>query len=1451
MKLFEYVEHIGDWRVLIQTRDIRDAAITTRLIADGAVITDKLHDGAVTTEKILDANVTEAKIHDGAVTTPKLHDGAVTTQKIEDYDPDSETPTGVVTDKIADKAVTTPKIADGAVTEDKISGGVIDGVMTQPAVTTPKLAKGAVTSDKIDDYAVKQQHIDNNAIQSRHIEAGAVISQHIHKDAVTNEKIHDGAVDSDALAPNSVTEGKIQDGSVTSEKIAEGYYNELGEWVDAPAVTAGKIYPGAVTKEKIAPNAVIAGNIAPGAVQNENLTEGCVTTNKLSGGLIDGVMTQPAVTTEKIQDYDPNSEVPTGVTTEKIANGAVTTDKLSGVDSEAGAAVTGPKIAEGAITEDKIDPALWEYWEEHVEAKPTAGSVLPAQSGGVLNGIIRDGSAFDLSAYNDGETYDDLAAALTAMSALPAAYKKGGMSIKYVQSSDNNSVYVQYRLMADAFTTDVAQWQGVDDDPTAGSDNLVKSGGVYGAVSSEQNCNFLLGAINYQTGVIGSSDTRVYCPDYLSIEKYSRIKVNNGFKFSIRNYDENKTYFETSIAATWISESTFINTIVDPRTKYVRIVASYSDNSVINDVNDIAENVKVESSIKSKLKIIEEELIKDTLTDVYYNVKLGSIGTQIPFEDNNTNTTRAKTVNYIEAYEDLVILLNDGEKASLRFYDAEKNSISYTNFISDTIIRVSDYVRDNSIRYVRVVFALTDDSVIENAEIFNGRLKTSRIGTEYSKRKDKYFTTDNEQTLSDEEKSIVLNKIGISGIKNTLGLNSTDLVTSDCLYRAINDVAANKIDYESGSVDLRGYETDDSTRVRTGYIKLSHNQQIFVSDGYSITFRAYTAKSPENFITYDYVWLNSGLLRVEDCVPFNTVYYKIVVRKRVGTDIDINEVRNNVYFYVNNKQESAYIEIEKDYILGKHINKNDGTIGTYNYIAYTSNYIKISDIVDFSLKSNFLITLRYYSNDKIFIPVNNSWTSSTNIEDIPGAVYIRICIKYSDEKTLDDNDRDILNNAIYITNKFDIKKNVLVNSENISKKRTTTSTSSLGNVCIHCVKEHIYNDGSYPVVEWFLLEEVNNNKFYYSNDLKNKTYLFTFNGVSSNYQWGILNNGDIVAVRLAHTLDSTEPQSDSKRTNPFVFKASENWAIQHEVDFGTALKPCGWLENSGFSNLPDGSTMFGEYTRPTVETCNVWKIIGDALNPDNWIVKKTFSPIGGDGDQMYKHIHCITVDFYTGVVYCTTGDEDDYAQIWYTLDGGDTWTEIPKNESLNNGQQYRLLQMTFTPDYIFWATDTPGLNKHVMYRTARDSNGIFDRTQVDLFCNLTPQEGNFSSYGQAYISEYNCIFVYDRQDGGGTQSTKIPLRIVEIDSGTIKVLGYLEAANSSTNIGFRTRYSEWYPIGGLCRVGFGFDQYTFNRNKICGNLASSGQYGNNINNLAIHITKNGEEYNCRITTMYI
>src|SRR5574344_1613261 len=111
---------------------------------------------------------------------------------------------------------------------------------------------------------------------------------------------------------------------------------------------------------------------------------------------------------------------------------------------------------------------------------PTPSSNNLVKSGGVFDKVMTDGSAFDISAHfaSGGTlaTYADLSAALTALDTLSASYKKGGMSIKFIQSSDNK--YVQYRLMSDTFTTTPADWQGVDDEPTSRSANLVKSRGV-------------------------------------------------------------------------------------------------------------------------------------------------------------------------------------------------------------------------------------------------------------------------------------------------------------------------------------------------------------------------------------------------------------------------------------------------------------------------------------------------------------------------------------------------------------------------------------------------------------------------------------------------------------------------------------------------------------------------------------------------------------------------------------------------------------------------------------------------------------------------------------------------------------------------------------------------------------------------------------------------------------
>ena len=93
---------------------------------------------------------------------------------------------------------------------------------------------------------------------------------------------------------------------------------------------------------------------------------------------------------------------------------------------------------------------------------------------------------YDVSYHNSGTTFESLSALLNdsnLSTLIPTSVRCGGMTIRFVQSSNNK--YVQYRLMTNMWSATVADWQGVDDEPTDKSDNLVKSGGVFSLINEE------------------------------------------------------------------------------------------------------------------------------------------------------------------------------------------------------------------------------------------------------------------------------------------------------------------------------------------------------------------------------------------------------------------------------------------------------------------------------------------------------------------------------------------------------------------------------------------------------------------------------------------------------------------------------------------------------------------------------------------------------------------------------------------------------------------------------------------------------------------------------------------------------------------------------------------------------------------------------------------------------
>lgn len=70
-----------------------------------------------------------------------------------------------------------------------------------------------------------------------------------------------------------------------------------------------------------------------------------------------------------------------------------------------------------------------------------------------------------------------------AVNAVPMSYRHGGLKLRFISNNDgslqnSDNKYVQYRLMANEWSTTVSDWQGVDDEPIFGSENIVESGGV-------------------------------------------------------------------------------------------------------------------------------------------------------------------------------------------------------------------------------------------------------------------------------------------------------------------------------------------------------------------------------------------------------------------------------------------------------------------------------------------------------------------------------------------------------------------------------------------------------------------------------------------------------------------------------------------------------------------------------------------------------------------------------------------------------------------------------------------------------------------------------------------------------------------------------------------------------------------------------------------------------------
>lgn len=202
---------------------------------------------------------------------------------------------------------------------------------------------------------------------------------------------------------------------------------------------------------------------------------------------------------------------------------------------------------------------------------------------------------YDVSALNGGMIFDSLQALLSdsnLSTLIPTSVRHGGMCIRFIQSSDNK--YVQYRLMSDTFNTAPSNWQGVDDEPTAGSNNLVKSDGVAKAVGILANLK------NYKV------NTTLFTKDDVSIGETIYLYLRNGEDgiysktCGVGFFDKNDTRIDIAISIDSASS-------VQSKTAYVVIPDNFVCAKILNwgSNNYVLAYKEIESSLPFKHKMEE------------------------------------------------------------------------------------------------------------------------------------------------------------------------------------------------------------------------------------------------------------------------------------------------------------------------------------------------------------------------------------------------------------------------------------------------------------------------------------------------------------------------------------------------------------------------------------------------------------------------------------------------------------------------------------------------------------------------------------------------------------------------------------------------------------------------------------------------------------------------------
>jgi hypothetical protein len=455
------------------------------------------------------------------------------------------------------------------------------------------------------------------------------------------------------------------------------------------------------------------------------------------------------------------------------------------------------------------------------------------------NIILGGDGVFDISAYRaTGGTlakYATLAAALDDGNNIPQSLRKGGMSVKFVQSSDNK--YVQYILVTNEWSTNIEDWQKVilseDLDEMWYSTQDTSSINItqnYGIIMSGQQ----IGMTTYNTGLsctgfidISNADGGTVKVSVLTIPTDTNVGIvfyNEeqspiiGYKFIGEKYNQfheiaipqNAKYLRTTL---WKDTNTYggLKVYALKKTESIPDELKRIDNRIneVNNVNDSQQQeideLKGQIMNMDKTSVIAVDLMqfchaRNTMTSLDYISIVSSTSDSITLSESDAAAFR-----------------NDrkyGQAAAVGFSDGSYRMVFFGNRSGNTIPRAS--------------FDSTD---LTNAQKVQSLHDTLSSGNGQHLSPSGYLAMANFVASEIEKQTSMIDKNWLGGIifnemKLTPGYQNTN--ANNWIYDANDNVVCKPIFYnwmwggytpnETNTINERGVSSNSSYADANGWV---------------------------------------------------------------------------------------------------------------------------------------------------------------------------------------------------------------------------------------------------------------------------------------------------------------------------------------------------------------------------------------------------------------------------------------------------------------------------------------------------------------------------------------------------------------------------------------------------------------------------------------------------------